>query len=103
MQPRHTFVQPKEPSNGAPLVVYGLRPSRRRALERALELVPAAVWLLGLAGFLVPMLMARNGPHADLLKSAALAWFIVFGLINGLFAFRVLPRRRFHRDRDFKL
>jgi hypothetical protein len=101
MQPQRTILQSKgRPQGGAPLVVYGIRPSRRRAVAQALELAPAAIWLLGLAGFLGPMLIARHSPHADLLKAGALAWFLVFGLINSLFAFRVLPRRRFHRNRD---
>ncbi len=88
-------------SDEAPPVVYTVRPSRRRrALVQPRELMLAAAWLLGLAGFLGPMLVARsNPPHADLLRAVALAWFLVFGLINGAVAFRALPRRRFRRDR----
>jgi len=99
MLSRRNPQQPKDWSDDAPPVVYTVRPSRRRrGLAPPRELVLAAVWLLGLAGFLGPMLLARTSPHADLLRAAGLAWFIVFGLINGLFAFRALPRRRFHRD-----
>jgi hypothetical protein len=91
---------PKDWSADAPPVVYALPPSRRRrALAAQSELALAAVWLLGLAGFLGPMLLAQNSPHADLLRAGALAWFILFGLINGLFAFRVLPRPRGRRNR----
>jgi hypothetical protein len=99
MQYRRHTLQPKDRSDDAPPVVYAVRPSRRRrGFMPSRELVLAAVWLLGLAGFLGPMLVARTSPHADLLRAAALAWFILFGLLNGLFAFRALPRRRFRRD-----
>ena len=99
MQSRRHILQPKDRSDDAPPVVYAVRPSRRRrSLMPSRELVLAAVWLLGLAGFLGPMLLARTSPHADLLRAGALAWFMVFGLINGLFAFRALPRRRARRD-----
>ena len=85
------------PAKGDP-PVYGLRlPRRRRGGSR--ELAHAAIWLLGVAGFLGPMILARHSPHADLLRAGALAWFIVFGLINGLFVFRALPRRRSGRGR----
>jgi hypothetical protein len=102
MRPRHIFLRSKMQPDGAPLVVYGLRPSRRRTVAQVLELAPAAIWLLGLAGFLVPMLLARSSPHANLLKAGALAWFLVFGLVNGLVAFRVLPRRRFGGNRNIE-
>jgi hypothetical protein len=100
MQLRRNALSPKDWSADAPPVVYAVRPLRRRhALTPPRELVLAAVWLLGLAGFLGPMLLAKNSPHADILRAGALAWFLIFGLVNGLFAFRVLPRRRFRRNR----
>jgi hypothetical protein len=100
MQPRRNALPPKDWSADAPSVVYAVRPlRRRRALTPPPEMVLAAVWLLGLAGFLGPMLLARNSAHADLLRAGALAWFLVFGLLNGLSAFRLVPRRRFRRTR----
>jgi hypothetical protein len=99
MQSHRNSLRQKDWSADAPPVVYAVRPSRRRTLAPPRELVLAAVWLLGVAGFLGPMLMAPTSPHADLLRTGALTWFIVFGLINGLFAFHVVPRRRFRRDR----
>ena len=94
MQSRRIPALARDRSDGAHLVVYGLKPSRRRALAQGRALVHAAIWLLGLAGFLGPMMLARNSPHADLLRAAGLAWFIVFGFLNGLFVVRALPRRR---------
>jgi hypothetical protein len=100
MQPGHHSLQAKQRPDGAPSVVYGLRPSRRqRALTQRRELAHAAIWLLGIAGFLGPMVLARTSAHADLLRAVALVWFIVFGVINGLFVLRALPRRRFGRGR----
>jgi peptidoglycan/LPS O-acetylase OafA/YrhL len=100
MQTRRNALDSKDWSADAPPVVYALRPSRRRqALTPPRELILAAIWLLGLAGFLVPMLLARTGPHADLLRAGTMTWFLVFGLINGLVAFRAFPRRRIRRTR----
>ena len=100
MQSHRNALHPKDWPDRAPPVVYAVRPSRRRhALAALREPALAAVWLLGLAGFLVPMILAPRSAHADLLRAGALAWFLLFGLINGLVAFRALPRRRFRRDR----
>jgi hypothetical protein len=87
------------PAVDAPMVVYGLRSGRRRAVQ-ARQLAQAAIWLLGMAGFLGPMVLARTSPHADLLRALALGWFILFGLINGLFVARAAPRRQFRRTLD---
>lgn len=80
----------------APMVVYGLRSSGRRAAQ-ARQLSQAAIWLLGAAGFLIPLILARTSAHADLLRAFALGWFILFGVINGVFVARTVPRRRFRR------
>lgn len=98
MHPRHSPPRPVDRPEAGPLIVY-LRPSPRRAWAQRRELAHAAIWLLGVAGFLLPMVAARTSPHADLLRAGALIWFIVFGAINGLFVCRALPRNRFRRDR----
>jgi hypothetical protein len=94
MQSSRISAQVRDRSDRPPLVVYGLKPPRRRSLVQGRALAHAAIWLLGMAGFLGPMILARHSPHADLLRAAGLAWFIAFGFINGLFVLRALPRRR---------
>jgi len=95
----HLPYDPRNPSAGAPLVVYGLRRRARHAAQNR-QLVQAGIWLLGVAGFLAPMIMARTSAHADLLRAGALGWFILFGIINGVFVFRAFPRRRLPHDRS---
>ena len=51
----------------------------------------ALVWSIGVAGFLVPLILARSSPHAGLLRAFALAWFVALGVVNAVI---VLRRRR---------
>lgn len=82
---------PRPAAPDAPMMVYGLRSSARRAGQTR-PLIQGAIWLLGAAGFLTPLVLARTSPHADLLRAFALGCFILFGLINALLVFRA-PRR----------
>ena len=93
----HKSLRPHIASTDAPAVVHVLRPRARRAAQTR-QLIHASIWLLGVAGFLIPLVLARTSPHADLLRAVALGWFILFGVINGLFVFRAFPRRRFRRN-----
>jgi hypothetical protein len=52
----------------------------------------AAVWILGVAGFLGPLVLARNSAHADLLRAIALGWFIAFGVVNAVLVLRSYGR-----------
>ncbi len=54
-------------------------------------LFQALVWAIGVASFLVPLILARTSPHADLLRAFALAWFVALGVLNAVI---VLRRRR---------
>ncbi|MGZ3345731.1 MAG: hypothetical protein ACXU82_13925 [Caulobacteraceae bacterium] len=89
-----------------PLEVYGVRRSRRRELSaRTRQLIHAMIWLAGAGGFLIPLLMARTSPHADLLWTIALVWLIAFGVLNAVFvvrAFRHAPDRPRGQDSPFK-
>jgi hypothetical protein len=99
MSLRHDPSHPHTASPDAPRVVYGLRSPPKRAGQTR-QLIHAAIWLAGAAGFLVPLILARTSPHADLLRAFALGWFILFGVINGVFVLRTAPRRRFRRTLD---
>lgn len=84
-----------------PSVVYGLRPHRRRAWTPMGSLLPALIWLLGMAGFLIPLMMSRTSRHPDVLRAGALIWFLIFGVLNAICVVRGSPRRRsFRRDPD---
>ena len=99
MSLRHDQAHPDKTSPDAPRVVYGLRSPPKRA-DQARQLIHAAIWLAGLAGFLIPLVLARTSAHATLLRAFALGWFILFGVINGVFVMRAFPRRRFRRTLD---
>ena len=62
--------------------------------SRARQLIHVLIWFAGLAGFLGPMVYARTHPHADLVRTAALIWFFIFGLLNAVFVLRAFPARR---------
>ncbi len=80
-----------------PPIVYGPRPSRHGPIAaQTRERIHALIWLVGLAGFLVPLILAPASRHADVLRAVALAWFLVFGLVNGLCVARDMPRWRIH-------
>jgi len=59
----------------------------------------AGIWLLGAAGFIGPLVLARTSPHAELLRDFALTWFILFGAVNAIFVMRVFPAKRDRPDR----
>jgi hypothetical protein len=63
-------------------------------------LIPAAIWLAGLAGFLIPLQLARTSQHAELLRTIAMGWLLIFGAINAYLALRAPPAHR--RDIDGK-
>ena len=95
MPSRHDLSDPQASTLDAALVVSRMR-DRRAALRR--DLIHAGIWLLGAAGFLVPLVLSRTSPRADLLRAFALGWFILFGVINGLFVLRARPRPRGRRN-----
>src|ERR1700761_9419486 len=90
MPSRHDPSAPRTPE--IEISIVSPLSKRRAALRR--ELVHAGIWLLGLAGFLIPLILARTSPHADLLRGLALGWFLLFGAINGVFVLRTRPRPR---------
>lgn len=67
---------------------------RRRAWAQLHPFLPAMVWLLGLAGFLIPLMLSPSSRHPNALRAGALIWFVIFGFLNGLSVVRDAPRPR---------